>query len=202
MVTMTRRWVGVPAEPDRGWLAGLATGCLIGTAFGTAWWVFGAGTLHGTARAVLLVAGVAAAVSLAAGCAATYRRAARLPPASGQSPFGWRYGVVVAAMLVAIVAGNAVLRNGLGRPEASAAWVLFAVGLHFVPLARVLRTPLFGLLAAVLCTVAVVGAVFGAAGVPAGWNTVIGLGGAAGLWLHVAAGLLGGRRTVAPPRDG
>jgi hypothetical protein len=179
----------------RAWLHGLVTGCLIGTGFGVGWWVFGSASLPGAAGAITLVAGIAVAVLLVACCAVLLRRGRRLPADQGSSPFGRRYALVVAAMVVAIVAGSEVLRYG-GLPRAVPAWVLFVVGLHFVAFVRILRTPVFGLLAAMMCAVAVAGAVLGAAGVPAGWDAVIGFGGAACLWIHVVIGLLTGRRAL------
>ena len=50
------------------------------------------------------------------------------------------YWQVVAAEVIAIVAGNVALGLG-GHPAYAPAWTLLVVGVHFLPLARMFRIP-------------------------------------------------------------
>ncbi len=52
-----------------------------------------------------------------------------------------RYGTVVSVEAVAIVVGCALLVRVLGLPDAGVAWVSVVVGVHLLPLARVLHVP-------------------------------------------------------------
>ncbi|QFZ18204.1 hypothetical protein [Saccharothrix syringae] len=173
----------------------------IGTAFGAGWWFSAVGSVP-AARVPLLVLGVVAVVALGTLFVRLVRRGAALPPApGGTNPFGPRYGIAVALMLVAIFAGSRVLSSVLDLPEAVPAWVLLVVGLHFLPFVRLFGSTRFRTLAWLLCGVAVVGAALGALGAEWAWRAVPGFGGAAVLWSVAAAGLLDGlRQTAGVPR--
>ncbi len=69
------------------------------------------------------------------------------------------YGLSVAVMVVAIPLGASIITNLLDRPHAVLAWVVFVVGVHFLPFAHVFRLPIFRWLAGSMIVVAVVGAV-------------------------------------------
>lgn len=89
------------------------------------------------------------------------------------------YWACVAAEVVAIPVGALVLREVVRRPVLTPVWVVFVVGVHFLPFASAFGVPLFGALGVSMMVVAVVGAV-------AAWN--VGAVGAAAA--GVAAGAL------------
>ncbi len=85
----------------------------------------------------------------------------------------WRQ--IVGVEVVSILLGNVLL--GLsGRPAYAAAWTLFVVGAHFLPMARVFGSPGFAVAGVVLMVVAVGAAVVGMVGVAAP-SAVAGAGG-------------------------
>ena len=69
------------------------------------------------------------------------------------------YGISVAAMVLAIPLGATIITNVLDRPNAVLVWVVFVVGVHFLPLAHAFHLPVFRWLSASLVVVSVVGAV-------------------------------------------
>lgn len=69
------------------------------------------------------------------------------------------YGICVVAEVAAIPLGALFLRNVLERPNAVPVWVVFVVGVHFLPFARAFGLPVFGWLGAALIAIAVVGAI-------------------------------------------
>lgn len=85
------------------------------------------------------------------------------------------YAISVTAMVVAIPVGATVISNVFDRPNAVLVWVVFVVGVHFLPLARAFRLPVFGWLSASLVVVSVVGAIATLAcggTIAAGWTGV------------------------------
>ncbi|PZS18770.1 MAG: hypothetical protein DLM57_05790 [Pseudonocardiales bacterium] len=86
------------------------------------------------------------------------------------------YWVSVAAMVVAIPIGAAVISNALHKPNAVLVWVVFVVGAHFVPFSRAFGLPVFVWLSVSLIVVAAVSAVPALAynsAVAAGWCGVV-----------------------------
>lgn len=86
------------------------------------------------------------------------------------------YGISVAAMVVAIPAGAAVISNILHKPNAVPVLVVFVVGVHFVPFSRAFGLPVFGWLSLSLIVVAAGGAVptlVHNSAVAAGWSGVV-----------------------------
>lgn len=69
------------------------------------------------------------------------------------------YGIAVAAMVVVIPLGAAIIGNVLDRPNAVLVWVVFAVGAHFLPFAHAFKLPVFRWLSASMVVVSVIGAV-------------------------------------------
>lgn len=69
------------------------------------------------------------------------------------------YGLSVTAMVVSIPVGATLLTNVFDRPDAVVVWVVFVVGVHFVPFARAFEMALFYWLALTLVLVAVVGGI-------------------------------------------
>jgi len=176
----------------KGHLITLLISSAIGVGFGAAWWFFGASSVSGGST-TLVVVGVAAVLVLAGWLVLTARRGAGLPAGGGreESPFGKQYGIAVLLMLVGIFAGARVLSAVFALPEAVPAWVLFVVGLHFLPFAKLFGSRRFLVLSALLCVVAVLAVVLAIAGWTAAWQLVPGFGGAVVLWATVVAGLLG-----------
>ncbi|MGK4592753.1 DUF7010 family protein [Amycolatopsis sp. w19] len=175
----------------KGHLITLLISSAIGVGFGAGWWFFGASSV-GDGSTPLVVVGIVAVLGLVGWLVVTARRGAGLPAGGGreESPFGKHYGIAVLLMLVGIFAGARVLSAVFEVPEAVPAWVLFVVGLHFLPFAKLFGSRRFLVLSALLCAVAVLAAVLAIAGWAAAWQLVPGFGGAVVLWGTVAAGLL------------
>ncbi|MER5261715.1 hypothetical protein ABTZ99_06485 [Actinosynnema sp. NPDC002837] len=170
---------------------------LIGVGFGGGWWFSGVGSVTGGATA-LAVVGVAIVLGLIGWAVHFGRSGGGLPPGGGRSdsPFGKGYGIAVLLMLIGIFAGSRLLAH-LDLAQATPAWVLFAVGAHFAPFAKLFGANRYLLLAALLCGTAALTVVLGAAGLEWAWRLVPGFGGAAVLWGTVVAGLRDGQRQVA-----
>jgi hypothetical protein len=170
---------------------------LIGVGFGVGWWFSGVASVTAGAT-VLTVVGVAIALALTGWVFRLGRSGGGLPPGGGRSdsPFGKGYGIAVLLMLVGIFAGSRLLAS-LDLPQATPAWVLFVVGAHFAPFAKLFGSDRYLLLAALLCGTAVLAVVLGALGPEWSWRLVPGFGGAAVLWGTVVAGLRDGQRLVA-----
>lgn len=104
-----------------------------------------------------------------------------------------RYGIIVGIEFGAIALGGVVL--GLaGAAEYVAAWVCLVVGVHFFPLAPVLRDPLLVPLGALVCAVAVVATVVGLTTSVAA-SFVAGLGAGVLLAVYAAVALVRGLRS-------
>lgn len=170
---------------------------LIGVAFGAGWWFSGAAALSG-GGGVVMVVGAVVAVGLVA-WVFRFGRFARLLPAGGgraDSPFGAKYGIAVLLAVAAIFAGSRLL-TVFELPQAVPAWVLFVVGAHFVPFAKLFGSNRYLLLAAMLCGAGVFAFVLGVAGLERAWRLVPGFDGAAVLWGTVVLGLLDGQKRTA-----
>jgi hypothetical protein len=178
----------------KGHLITLLISSFIGVGFGAGWWFSATASMP-----LLRVVGVVLVVALAAWVFLTARRGRDLPAGGGRgdSPFGKQYGIAVLLMVVAIFAGSKVLSAVFELPEAIPAWVLFVVGLHFVPFAKLFGSNRFLLLAGLLCGVAVLAVVLGAVGSTWAWQAVPGFGGALVLWTIVATGLADGSKQIA-----
>lgn len=183
----------------KGHLITLLISSAIGVGFGAGWWFFGASSVP-SGSTPLVVVGVVAVLGLAGWLVLTARRGAGSPTGGGreESPFGKRYGIAVLLMLVGIFAGARVLTGVFELPEAVPAWVLFVVGLHFLPFAKLFGARRFLVLSALLCVVAVLAAVLAIAGWAAAWQLVPGFGGAVVLWATVVAGLLDRQGATSP----
>ncbi|MEU8411246.1 hypothetical protein AB0C24_00570 [Amycolatopsis japonica] len=179
------------ARFTKGHLITLLISSAIGVGFGAGWWFFGASSVGGGSTP-LVVVGIVAVLGLVGWLVLTARRGSGLPAGGGreESPFGKQYGIAVLLMLVGIFAGARVLSAVFEVPEAVPAWVLFVVGLHFLPFAKLFGSRRFLVLSALLCALAVLAAVLAIAGWAAAWQLVPGFGGAVVLWGTVAAGLL------------
>lgn len=69
------------------------------------------------------------------------------------------YGISVAAMVVAIPLGASIITNVLDAPDTVLIWVVFVVGIHFLPFAHAFQLLVFRWLSAALVLVAAGGAI-------------------------------------------
>ncbi|GAB3266748.1 hypothetical protein GCM10027456_51230 [Kineosporia babensis] len=133
-------------------------GGLIGAAGATAFVHVNRGDLPGSWP---LAAIVAWAVVLVVFVWASLLRSRHLPVLPPPGPTAGRvYGFSVLGMLVGMAGGNALL-NAVGAAELQPAWVVTAVGLHFVPFAAAFQAPVFGRLGWWMTAVGVLGLGFG-----------------------------------------
>ncbi|WP_410637113.1 hypothetical protein [Amycolatopsis sp. lyj-346] len=186
----------------KGHLVTLAISASIGIGFGAGWWFSAVAAVPDAATALRLL-GAVVLVLLFGWVFLTARRGKTLPSGGdrGSSPFGKRYGIAVTVMVVAIFGGSRLLSAVLDLPEAVPAWILLAVGLHFIPFARLFGSNRFLLLSALLCAVAILAVVLGAAGVTWAWRLVPGFGGALVLWAIAAGSLLSGTTAIDRQRN-
>ncbi|PWK74625.1 hypothetical protein BCL76_101359 [Streptomyces sp. CG 926] len=147
------------------------TGRLIGAIFGLVFVAANAGTLPTVAAVPLRVLAVVSFVALFI----ALRRTRTTPAADDESMgaaaaaaapkrFGRGYRLVVAAEVVAALAGFLVITRVLHAPQASVAWLSLVVGLHFFGLAAVWRMPSLRWLAAAMTACGAAGLVLAACG--------------------------------------
>jgi hypothetical protein len=137
------------------------TGLILGIA-GAAWF----GWAHEGPPAgwsVPLDIGSFASIAVAVACGVLIRLR-RGGPSAMDDPgtrrrYFWIVGIEVAAILVGVAALNLT-----GHPGYLSAWVLFVVGVHFVPLARLFATPGLTVAGIVAAVAAVVATIVGATG--------------------------------------
>jgi hypothetical protein len=152
------------------------------SAFAAIWWIVGAAQFS---RRSLLMYAVGVVVS-GLMVVLAWRRGGQPAALAEQKRRGRIVGIASAVEGVAIFAAVNVLVN-LGRRDLIAPTVAIIVGLHFLPLARWLRAPIYYLTAALLVAVGMAGATV--QDVPARIVTVC-IGAAAVLWLSCGAVLL------------
>lgn len=112
------------------------------------------------------------------------------------------YWICVAAEVVAIIAGAQVFIRVLGRPELSLVWVVFVLGVHFVPFAWAFGFTRFAVLGVVLMAVAVVGGLVTVLVTPLGSPVTGVVAGIVLLGFALGAGLVGPRVAAHPSRTG
>ena len=100
-------------------------------------------------------------------------------PQEASAELGKWFGIIFAAEGIGIGVGSGILA-GLGQTDWIAPWVAIVVGLHFLPLAHLLKLPFdyvlgVGIIVLVIATVLILPV--------ANWATLIGLGTAGLLWL-------------------
>lgn len=178
-------------------------GIVIAGGFGIGWSLWAASGLSGGEAAAVRIAGVIIGAAVIAGALVRTRDAgpARPAPSTGAgSMFGSRgYLAWVAAELIALVAGNAIL-GATGHGAYVAAWTAFIVGVHFIGFGQLFAAMFYWLGAAFLAA-AVVGAAVGAAtGTGQAVEASTGLIAAAILFTAGALGLLAPRTLDEPPR--
>jgi hypothetical protein len=139
------------------------TGLLIGAMFGMIFVLVNARGLPSAVALVLRGLAILAFVGLVI-VVATGRGQAPPRPDGGGITFGRRYGLVVMAEVIAIVAGLSVLNQVLEAPEAGVAWIAVVVGVHFIALARVWRAMQIRWLGVALSVLGAAGLVLAALG--------------------------------------
>jgi hypothetical protein len=137
-------------------------GLLIGALFGMIFVLVNAGGLPTAVALVLRGLAILAFVGLVI-VVATGRGGEQPEPTPGVT-FGRRYGLVVMAEVIAIVAGLSVLNRVFDAPEAGVAWIALVVGVHFFALARVWRAPQITWPGIALTTLGVAGLLMAALG--------------------------------------
>ena len=176
------------AEPDGfhpAELRGRGAGVTVCAVMGLLWAASALGDLGPGVAVTLLAAAAAISAVLLVG-ARRLRRAAATRPATSLSfdprQVQRRFTLVVAGEIAAIAAAVNILGR-TGHARWIPAVVCVAVGLHFVPLARMFGLGLYNVTAAALCLVAAVTMVLGATGgSPALWRLLPGFGTALVLW--------------------
>lgn len=156
---------------------GQRLGSLIGAIGGVLFVLLNAGPLGRAAETVVQGLGVVAFTSVLIYAVVRTRGLSGDPPPPRSALR--TYAICVVAMVVAIPLGTQLIVRVLHRPELALDWVVFVVGVHFLPFARAFRVPLFGYLAAGLIVVALVGG-----------GVALAAGPVATAWAAVAAGFL------------
>ncbi|MBA2345500.1 MAG: hypothetical protein H0V83_10515 [Rubrobacter sp.] len=137
-------------------LRGYGIAVLLMTFFGAVWAALGLSELHGVLATILYSAGVVIAVLLLVGGVYLLRVARRAPhggPAFMDTGIRRRFNQIGVAEGIGIGVAVFVCMR-LGHPQWIPAIVAFIVGLHFFPLARLFRLPLYHVTGAVLCLLA------------------------------------------------
>lgn len=175
---------------------------IVGAVFGVAWVFWGSGALPAPVpfvlRAAALVLGAALLVR-----AATLLRSA--PPGAGSGAHSMLasrpYRLIVLLEVVALVAGNALLRAA-GVERYVICWTAFVVGVHFLGFGRVFQRR-FLVVGTVIVLIGLAGVAVGlAGGPPVAIAAVTGLGCGAYFLLGPATTLLPRRVGSAPPPRG
>jgi hypothetical protein len=164
------------------------TGGLIGVIFGLVFIEANSGQLPHAWQAAVRVGGALLGAVLIAALSRARRTA---PPRTGSERssrprFGRGYWAVVAAEVVALLAGLFVINNVIGAHKLSVAWIVLIVGIHFFGLGVVWKAAVFHVLGSVLTLLGVAGCVIYAVG-GAAWLVALVSGVAAGLVLYAAA---------------
>ena len=157
----------------------LAIGAVI-YAIVSALWVVITAVFGSLSNAVVLGTAVTLIILLIAAAFFTLQQSAKSPlPQAGSAELGKWFGIIFAAEGIGIGVGSGVL-VGLGHPDWIAPWVAVVVGLHFLPLARLLKLAFDYVLGAaiIVWVVAIVVLLPTSA-----WPSLIGLGTAVLLWL-------------------
>ena len=149
-------------QPARLWNRGEVIGAAVLALAGIAWFGWAQDDPPSSWVPFLAAGSVVSAVLLVALLVLLVRRRTAGISAMADPRVRRGYWVTVAVEVVLIVGGNLVLA-ATGHPEYDAAWTLFVVGVHFVPLARIFQGPGLAVAGVVTALVAVLAAVIGLA---------------------------------------
>ena len=137
-------------------VAGRSIGSLIGSIAGLVFIVANAGQLGQPTALVVRAVGVVAFLVVL--WLAVLRRSARASASGRPERRAMRvYWTCVLAEVIAIPVGVQVVSRGFGRADLGAVWVVFVVGVHFLPFASAFRAPLFRWLGRTMIVLAVLG---------------------------------------------
>ncbi|GLW35958.1 hypothetical protein [Actinoplanes regularis] len=171
-------------------LSGLVVGSLVALGFGTGFVMANSGGLPSPWPTVIRIAGAVVAIALLV----TLLRVAPSAPAPRQGDVAGftdrRYLYTVAGEIVALFGGLYVINQVLDAPEVGVAWVAVVVGVHFFPLARAWRMPLYNWLGTAMTALGVAGFLAHALGASDGTvGLIAGVGSGAALYATVAAAI-------------
>ncbi|MEU6863559.1 hypothetical protein ABZ924_09835 [Streptomyces sp. NPDC046876] len=149
-------------------------GRIIGGSFGVVFVQISAGQLPTAVGAPLRLLAIAAFV----GMLVVQRPGGTTRPADEAAPaprvgFGRRYWYVVAAEVVALLAGLVLINPVLHAPDATVGWIAFVVGVHFFGLAAAWQLPSLRTLGAAMAACGLVGMVLACFGTPAAVIAVV-----------------------------
>ena len=122
-------------------MPGQRLGSMIAASFGLVYVVVNTGSFPVAVATSLRVLGVAAFVAIVV--AVVRSRPAGAGGGERVAGFGRAYWAVVGAEVVALFAGLRVLDAAFDLSYAGVGWVSVVVGIHFLPLARIWREPVF-----------------------------------------------------------
>lgn len=142
-------------------MRGQQLGSMIAAVFGLIYVLVNTGPLP---TGVALPLRVLAGIGFLAVLVSAYRPRTAGTPAPEGTGFGRAYWLVVAAEVIALFAGLAVVNGPLDAPQAGVAWVSTVVGVHFFALAVVFRDRFFHGLGAAVTLCGLVGLVLAATG--------------------------------------
>jgi hypothetical protein len=172
-------------------LRGRASGVIVGASFGLAWAASAISSVSSALAPAVAAVSVAIFGLLVAG-ARRLRRAASARREPARSYPRVPFGLVFVSEWIAIIAGVAILGDA-GRSQWIPAVICAVVGLHFVPLGRMFRVPLYYATAAALCLVAATTLAISPAHAAPLWHLLPGFGAALTLWATGAGLLVSGR---------
>jgi hypothetical protein len=177
-------------RPGNGTRAG-AAGSMVAITFGAVFVLVNSAGLPGPWRLAIRLAGVLVAAVLVAGLLLAVGKAPAARQASVSGFADRRYWIVVAFEAVALFAGLFLLNEVLHRTAVAVAWVAVVVGVHFFPLARYWRIPLFHWLGAAMTVLGLAGfLIYAVGGTATTVALVAGVGSGAALYVAVGVALL------------
>ncbi|WP_328478162.1 hypothetical protein OHA21_26450 [Actinoplanes sp. NBC_00393] len=180
---------------------GLVIGSLIAISFGTVFVMVNSGGLPEPWPLIIQSVGAAVAALLIIALIATVRSPRREPAVPARGGFSdKRYWLIVAAEVVALFGGLAVINEVLEAPDVSVAWIAVVVGTHFFALAWAWQMPMYHWLGAVMTGLGLGGFLAYAMGASAAVVALIaGVGSGFALFGSVVAGLRETRRRQLEP---
>ncbi len=207
MRKMIERPESPTTSPGRGWsreeLRGRAVAIAVLSFFGLSWASWGTST--GVSRSVetwITAAAVLCFLALLVGAVLIFWRVASAPASQQSSQgraIGRRFGFIVGVEFVGLIIAARVLA-GTGHAELIPTVVCLGVGIHFFPLSRMFKIPMYDLTGAALCLAALATAVLApVTGRSALWTMLPGFG--AALALYITSALLIRAATTSPARS-